>query len=341
MWYFACFVKCGINTARPMAFGSDSPAMRDTDTEVRGLSDESRNGKQVRAADRNRTLASDRDARTDDFLFPSVDEGVTLLDIEGDRGVPVVQSLVLDHLLLADGPAFWVDTNGYATTTSLARLAPSNRLLDRIRVARGFTAYQHFGLIDDLSRAVNQCLRATATTSDGGRSSAGRGHQSTTGPSMIVAPAVDARYRDDDTLRGETASTLLARGLARLRAYADGYDVPVLVTRSESDGFTEPIEQAADHYITCERTRFGPRFISEDFETLVYLVDDGSYYQTTFAYWRHVLATRAEQAGVEPTGQSDRNSPATVGTGVTVDGNHTAFEAAPLRDAWSGAGGGL
>jgi len=315
--------------------------MRDTNTGVRGQSDDSRNVQQVRAADRNRTLASDRDARTDDFLFPSVDEGITLLDIEGDRGVPVVQSLVLDHLLLADGPAFWVDANGYATTTSLARLAPSNRLLDRIHVARGFTAYQHYGIVKDLSSTVNECLRSATKTGEVGPSSADRGSSAANGLSMIVAPAVDARYRGEDTLRGETASTLLARALARLRAYADGYDVPVLVTRTESDGFTDPIEQAADHHLTCERTRFGPRFIGENFETLVYPVDDGSYYQTTFAYWRRILATRAEQVGVEPVGQSDRNSPATVGTGVTADGNHMTFEAAPLRDAWSSAGGGL
>ncbi len=324
-----------------MPSGSDSPDMRDTNTGVRGQSDDSRKVQQVRAADRNRTLASERDTTTDDFLFPSLNEGITLLDIEGDRGVPVVQSLVLDHLLLEDGPAFWVDANGYATTTLLARLAPSNRLLDRIHVARGFTAYQHYAIVKDLSSTVNECIRAAAKTGEVGQNSADRDCPAADGLSLIVVPAVDARYRGEDTLRGETASTLLARGLARLRAYADGYDVPVLVTRTESDGFTALIEQAADHHLTCERTRFGPRFFGENFETLVYPVDDGSYYQTTFAYWRHVLATRAEQVGIEPAGQSDRNSPATVGTGVTADRNHTAFEAAPLRDAWSGAGGGL
>ena len=30
----------------------------------------------------------------------------------------------------------------------------------------------------------------------------------------------------------------------------------------------------------------GPRIIADDFETLVYPVDDGAYYQTTFSYWR-------------------------------------------------------
>jgi len=31
----------------------------------------------------------------------------------------------------------------------------------------------------------------------------------------------------------------------------------------------------------------GPRFVGDEFETPVYRVDGGVYYQTTFAYWRH------------------------------------------------------
>jgi len=40
------------------------------------------------------------------MLLPQLDDGITLLDVEGGRGVLILQSLVLDHLLLNDGPAF-------------------------------------------------------------------------------------------------------------------------------------------------------------------------------------------------------------------------------------------
>jgi len=33
----------------------------------------------------------------------------------------------------------------------------------------------------------------------------------------------------------------------------------------------------------------------------VYPVDGGTYYQTTFAYWRQLLAARAKHVGIEPT----------------------------------------
>jgi hypothetical protein len=158
-------------------------------------------------------------------------------------------------------------------------------------------------------------------------------------PAHIVAPAVDAQYRADDTLGETHAKTLQARTLARLATYADGYDIPVLVTRNERNEFTEPVATVADHYLECEQTRMGPRVVGEDFETLVYPVDDGAYYQTTFAYWRQLLAARATQVGVEPT-TSAPPTPEGVGTGVTADGETVTATANPLLDAWTATGTG-
>jgi hypothetical protein len=278
------------------------------------------------------------DAVTDELRLPSLDAGVTLLDVDGGRGVQIVQSLVLDHLLLHDGPAIWVDADGYAATTTLSRIAPSQRLLDRIRVARGFTAAQHYGAVCDLPSAVNRSIRAsTAGAGARRRGSTDRdGDASPHTPALVVAPAVDAQYRADDALGEAHAATLQARALARLSTYADGYDVPVLVTRSECDAFTAPVATAADHHLTCEQTRIGPRFVGDDFETLVYPVDGGASHQTTFAYWRQVLAARAAQAGVEPTTPaSSTATPEGVGTGVTADGETVGATADPLLDAWT------
>lgn len=42
----------------------------------------------------------------------------------------------------------------------------------------------------------------------------------------------------------------------------------------------------------------GPRFVGDEFETLLYPVDGGAYYQTMFAYWRQLLTARADQVGL-------------------------------------------
>ena len=293
----------------------------------------------TRGADLNRSLADQADPATDEMLLPELDNGITLLDAEGGRGVPILQSLVLDHLLLHDGPAFWVDTNGHATTTTtLAQIAPSQRLLNRIHVARGFTAYQRYGAVCDLPTAMNKSIQTSTTDPRAtGRGAPSRDEDTSPHtPALIVAPAVDAQYRADDTLGETHAKTLQARTLARLATYADGYDIPVLVTRNERNEFTEPVATVADHHLECEQTRMGPRVVGDDFETLVYPVDDGAYYQTTFAYWRQLLAARATQVGVEPT----TPTPEGVGTGVTADGETVAATADPLLDAWTATGTG-
>ncbi|MCU4751320.1 hypothetical protein OB919_04885 [Halobacteria archaeon AArc-curdl1] len=294
----------------------------------------------TRGADRNRTLVDGPNASEGDPLLPTLEPGLTLLDVDGGRGVPALQSLVLDHLLSNEGPAFWIDTDGHATTTSLARLAPSRRVLERIHVSRGFTAYQHYGAICDLRRAINRAIRTTACTRDEHPPKSGAGNCSRLTPSLLVVPALDGRYRREDSLRGEDAHTLQSRALARLVAYANSYDVPVLLTRTADDGFSAPLEAAADQHIRCEQTRMGPRFVGEDFETLVYPSADGRTYQTTIAYWRQVLEARVATGTRTSTPTPAAGTPDDgIGVARTSDGGSATFTANPMLDAWTGAAG--
>lgn len=60
----------------------------------------------TKGADRNDPYPDGEEHVDLDELFSSLDSGITLLDIEGDRRVPVLHSLVLDHLRMNDGAAF-------------------------------------------------------------------------------------------------------------------------------------------------------------------------------------------------------------------------------------------
>jgi len=279
--------------------------------------------RRTRGAERNDPAAATAEGAAGAQLLPDLDPGVTLLSVADGRGLAALHSLVLDHLLTADGDALWVDAEGYATTTSLARLAPSRRLLDRIRVARGFTPYGHHAALDDLADAAREDA-----------------------PALVVAPAVDARYRDPDGLTDARAETLLARGLARLARLARERDLPVLLTRTGDDDRGEAVARAADRRLRCEPTPLGPRFVGDDFETLVYPVADGAYQQTTLAYWRRVLDARARRAGaaVDPDAAASASGPAaTAPSPASDDGPRPAERGAapsPLLDAWAGAGAG-
>lgn len=212
--------------------------------------------------------------------LPTLDPGIQLLDAEKSI---VLHSLVVDHVLVANGSAHWVDAHGHAVTRPLVRLAPSDRVLDRIRVARGFTAFQHYALVERLADAVGEETE------------------------LLVLPAMDGLYRDDD-LRGDEGEELLVRALARVAGLAREHGIPVLVTRTRDDEFAAPIANAAERVIRCEQTPMGPRFVGEAFETQVYPVDRGLV-QTTFAFWAEVLAAR----------QPLYEGPS---AGVTADGTH-------------------
>ncbi|SDN15363.1 Rad51 protein [Halogranum gelatinilyticum] len=197
--------------------------------------------------------------------LPTLDSGVTLLNSD-DRITGALQSLVLDHILVDDGSAVWVDAKGNSTTRTLAQVAPSMRTLERIHVARAFTPWQHQSLLRDLADEVDDET------------------------SLIVLPSFDAFYRGDDVRRSE-GKRLVTAGLDLIGDVVDEYDVPVVVTQSRADSLTAPLRSAADHTVQCEMTKFGPRFAGEEFETLVYPVE-GGLVQTTLAFWQRVLSQR-------------------------------------------------
>lgn len=209
--------------------------------------------------------------------LPALEPGLTLLDVTDDLGVTPVQSLIVDRALGGSGDVYWADGDESARTTTLRELAPDPRLLDRIRVARGFTAQQHASLIDRLGGLLETADR------DGD------------GPSLVVTTGLDRRFLGGD-VNADVAEELFVKAIATLAGLARSHGVPVLATRTRENAFTRPLENAAGTRIRCESTRFGPRFVdeSDDHETLLYDVGSG-YVQTTIAFWRDVLAHRARR----------------------------------------------
>jgi hypothetical protein len=203
--------------------------------------------------------------------LPTLNNGIHLLETDS-RTSGALQSLVLDHLLTRGAPreAVWVDSHGNGSTQPLARLAPNRRVLGRIAIARGFTAFQHYSLLKDLA------ARVTDETA------------------LVVLPEFDWFYRHDDLHHGE-AERMVSAGVSLVEDLHRRSDVPVLVTQTAEDDLSQPTRTAADEVIQCKQTRQGPRFVGEDFETLVY--PGNGYVQTTIAYWNRILSARHPEAG--------------------------------------------
>lgn len=158
--------------------------------------------------------------------LPYLEPQITLL--EADVPITPLHSLVVDHVLIDGGDGYWVDSHGHARTATLTDVSPSDRILDRIEVARGFTPQQHHELVATLSeRRID--------------------------PSIIIAPAIDGQCRDDSLRSGE-ATDLLLRTLVRLARFAEPEEMAGAVAflcSSDSSyitGHTIPVDgdQAAD-----------------------------------------------------------------------------------------------
>lgn len=215
--------------------------------------------------------------------FPTLDPGITLLSAT-DRSTGALQSLVLDHLLVECGEARWIDARGNAGTTQLARVAPSMQVLDRVQVARAFTPFQHYSLVEDLEAALTDAV------------------------SLLVVPAVDYFYAADELRRGE-GEAMVEHALDRIEALAETHGVPALLTRHATDGVGSIVSEYAETRIECRMTQFGPRFSGGEFETLVFETAGGV--QTTLAYWQRVLEARHDPAtAAGPTAQRRSTDPA-------------------------------
>lgn len=188
--------------------------------------------------------------------LPELSPGVTLLSAD-ETTDHAIHALAVDHVLSAGGAGYWVDPGTHAQTSPLVDLAPSERILDRIRVARAFTPFQEFALLRSLPGLAEQA-------------------------ELVVVPEIDRYYRADNLLADEGRELLLG-SLAALAATARDREIPVLVTRQLEDRFTEPVEAAASQTLVCQSTPFGPRFHSDDTETLVYSREDG-WVQTTLSF---------------------------------------------------------
>ena len=197
--------------------------------------------------------------------LPSLEPGITLLETD-ERMTGSLQSLVLDQLLLDDGSALWIDAHGNGTTHPLTRITPSMRVLNRIHIARAFTPWQHQSLVQDLTGEISD-----ETT-------------------IAVLPAVDWFYRSEDLPRGDD-ERMLSTVAKRIDELAERFEIPVLLTLQTDDTLTAPIHDIADQTVRCEQTQFGPRFAGEEYETLVYPLENGLV-QTTLAYWKRILANR-------------------------------------------------
>lgn len=197
---------------------------------------------------------------------PSLDPGVTQL-LGTEERTTAHHRLVLAHLQTDQGPVHWVDARDTASTYAFHTLTRNRGLLEAIKIARAWTAYQHYTLVRKLIEIVTARTR------------------------LVVLPNVCSLYRDDD-LDEQEAERLLAATLTTISELAAARDIPVLLTAIPSE--RDCLESYVDHQLTWEQTRAGDTFRGEDFRPMAY--QGPRWWQTTIPYWVDLFGVAEERA---------------------------------------------
>jgi hypothetical protein len=203
-----------------------------------------------------------------DPTVPAAGSGLTALRCPHPRS-GALHRVALRTIQDTDGLVYWVDARNTASTYALSELAPAGHVLEDIRIARAFTAYQHFRLVERVINRVTPRL------------------------GCVVVPNLPALYRDDD-VPGHEATDMLDAVLDGLATLAATLKTPVLASTTESDRLATTVTDRATREIECTETAFGYRFAGDDVDAHGYW--QGGYWQTTIQYWVDLLGP----AGTSP-----------------------------------------
>lgn len=196
-----------------------------------------------------------------DPTVPAAAAGLTTLQCPHPRS-GALHRVALQTIQETDGPVYWVDARNTASTYALSRLAPSERTLAGVQVARAFTAYQHFRLVE---RVINRVTPRTG---------------------CLVAPNLPALYRDEDVSPHE-ATDMLDAVLDGLSTLADTLQLPVVTSVTETDRLGARVTDRATRVVECVETAFGYRFDGDGVDAHGYWQD--GWWQTTIPYWADLL----------------------------------------------------
>ncbi|MFB6145502.1 MAG: hypothetical protein ABEJ99_03275 [Candidatus Nanohaloarchaea archaeon] len=193
--------------------------------------------------------------------LPQLETGINLLESQERTSF---HRLALNHLLANPDEAYWVDSRNNSSTYALNQMAPEPEVLDRLRIARAFTAYQHYSLVEELIIQLDREVE------------------------LVLMPFLTSLYEDDEVNQAE-AMELLERVVELLQEQVEEHGLTVLVSMPDcqSQEIYGMVNQAAGNVIEAESTDSGISFDSEGFESKVYPVD--GTLQTTWGYWRDIL----------------------------------------------------
>ncbi|MFB6175078.1 MAG: hypothetical protein ABEJ87_03805 [Candidatus Nanohalobium sp.] len=195
--------------------------------------------------------------------LPKLEEGLTQVDYTGDR--PVFQLLVASN---TEGNCVWIDSENHSSTYALSDTG-SSEILEKVRIGRAFTPFQHHQLCTGLENYIDDKTE------------------------IVALPAANGLY-EDGQINSEEAEELLEESLENVREIASRKGLKVLISNSRNvEGKLEYLTGLyTENNLSINETVEGLRFESQGFSTMAY--PGKGAVQTTIPLW---LKLRGEKHG--------------------------------------------
>lgn len=189
-------------------------------------------------------------------VFPQLEKGLNLLD--KPEKVPILQVLTAREIEGSNREAVWIDVKNQSSTYALASV--SEGVMEKVRIGRAFTVFQHHNLINRLEQFISPKTR------------------------LLVLPNFSYLYLEGNENRWSSRE-LFEESMQKVKEIQQEKDLKVLLTLPEERSeLCFKVQNFADKHIKAKRTARGIKYSSENFETLFYR--DGKAFQTTIPYWK-------------------------------------------------------
>lgn len=219
-----------------------------------------REGRIIILQQENRITRKESGERTEKKVIiqrqPQLQEGVNLL--QKPEKLPVFQSLVSSELEGRRATAIWIDSKNESSTYALSSFG-SPSIMEKVRIGRAFTPFQHHSLIHQLEEFIRQDTE------------------------LLVLPNIDFLYLDGQVKEWE-AEELFSEVWEKVLEVKQKYGLKVLVSISgQKSVLSYSVVGGSDNKIKVEPTRQGWKYDSDGFQQYAYR--DGQEVQTTMPYW--------------------------------------------------------
>jgi len=210
---------------------------------------------------------------------PDIEKGITRIECEPDT--PIFQAILGKNLSLT-GKALWIDSGNTSSTYALTSQGDEN-ILQRVRIGRAFTEFQHHHLVNRIEEFLNPETE------------------------YLVLPNIDQQYKKSNASSKEVKDLFRDVLSKILSVKRDKSEIKIIYSFASDDGSAINMElrKRTENVIQIEENSHGLENSLTQEEKMFYRIQGGI--QTTMPFWTKSVRKTIDKTPVVKNGENQLN----------------------------------